>query len=74
VGIRDGYRQKGEAMFTKVKIELEFLPSTGKYRVKSCVNSLDPKPGQIVTAKEAEELIVRCGRNGGSVTVREGKR
>ena len=63
-------------MFTKVKIELEYLPSTGKYRVKSCANSLDPKPGQIITAQEAEDLIDRhChGRNGGSVTIREGKR
>lgn len=59
---------------SKVKVELELVPSTGKYRVKSVVNSLDPKPGQIVTPKEAEDLIIRCGRHGGSVTVREGKR
>jgi hypothetical protein len=60
-------------MQSKVKVELEVIRSTGKYRVKSVCNSLDPQPGQIITAREAGELIVDCRANGGSVTVREGK-
>ena len=57
-------------MQSKVKFELELIRSTGKYRVKAAVNSLELSPGQIVTAREVEELIAR----GPTVTIREAKR
>lgn len=46
-------------MQSKVKFELELIRSTGNYRVKRAINSLELSPGQIVTAKEVEEWIDR---------------
>ena len=61
-------------MSAKVKVELELNHGTRNYRVKSAVNTLDPKPGEIIGPKDAEAFIRRCSVTGGSVTGGAAKR
>ena len=57
-----------------VKIEIDYYDGVREqYRVRSVVNTLDPRPGEVLTRVQAERLVRDVAHRGGSVTVREGK-
>lgn len=56
----------------KFKVTVEY-GRDNSYRVKECVNTLHPLPGDVLDKRGIEELVSRAKVRGGQVVIKEGK-
>lgn len=61
-------------MAAKTKIDIEYRNGVrATYTVTRVVNSLDPKPGEVLRESQVQDLIRLARIHGGAVTLTEAK-
>lgn len=56
----------------KFRVTVEYTRE-GAYKVRECVNTLHPLPGDVLDKRSIDELLSRARARGGQVVIKEGK-